>query len=76
MKNLTLSIDEEVLTLARRYAVERDSSVNALVREFLTGIARREDRARQARARLRELSERSSARIGSASWTRDQLHEG
>lgn len=76
MKNLTLSIDEEVLAVVRRYAVDRSTSVNALVREFLTGIARREDRARQARKRLRELSEGSAARIGSASWTRDELHEG
>jgi hypothetical protein len=75
MKNITLAVDEGVLAVARRYAVEHDSSVNALVREFLASIAEREDRARQARKRLRELSERSSARIGSASWTRDELHE-
>lgn len=76
MKNLTLSIDETVLATARRYALEHDSSVNAMVREFLAGIAEREDRARQARKRLRELSEQSSGRIGSATWTRDELHEG
>lgn len=76
MKNLTLSIDESVLATARRYALEHGSSVNAMVREFLAGIAEREDRAGQARKRLRELSEGSSARIGSATWTRDELHEG
>lgn len=75
MKNITLSVDEEVLATARRYAVEHHSSVNALVREFLAQIAEREDRARHARRRLRELSETSPARIGSASWTRDELHE-
>lgn len=75
MKNITLSVDEDVLAIARRYALEHHSSVNALVREFLAEIAEREDRARQARLRLRELSERCPARIGSASWTRDELHE-
>ena len=75
MKNVTLSIDEKILAAVRRYAVERDSSVNALVREFLTGIATREDRARKARQRIRELSDQSTARIGSKSWTRDELHE-
>lgn len=74
MKNITLSVADDVLAKARRYATEKESSVNALVREFLTGIARREDRAREARRRLRELSEGSRARIGSASWTRDELH--
>jgi Family of unknown function (DUF6364) len=74
MKNVTLSVDEDVLSAVRRYAAERDSSVNALVREFLTGIAEREDRAKKARRRIRKLSERSEARIGSSSWSRDELH--
>ena len=75
MRNLTLAIDDDVIAAVRRYAVERDSSVNALVSEFLTGIAMREDRARKARQRIRELSDGSTARIGSKSWTRDELHE-
>ncbi len=75
MKNITLSVDEDVLTAVRRYAVERDASVNGLVREFLTSIAQRHDRARKARTRLRQLSNRSRARLGRKSWTRDDLHE-
>ena len=75
MKNITLSVDEKILAAVRRYAVERDSSVNALVRDFLAEIATREDRARQARERIRELSDQSTARIGSRTWTRDELHE-
>jgi len=74
MKNVTLSIDEEVLSAVRKYAAARDSSVNALVREFLGAIAQREDRARNARQRIRELSKSSDARIGSKSWSRDELH--
>jgi hypothetical protein len=75
MKNITLSVDEKVLAAVRRYAAERDSSVNALVREFLTRISQSEDRARNARRRIRELSNRSRARIGSRSWTREELHD-
>lgn len=75
MKNITLSVDEKILAAVRRYAVERDSSVNALVRDFLAEIATREDRARKARERIRELSDQSTARIGSRTWTRDELHE-
>jgi hypothetical protein len=75
MKNITLAIDENVLAAARRYAMERNSSVNALVREHLNEIAHREDRARNARARLLELSKRSRAKIGEKSWTREELHE-
>ena len=72
--NITLSVEETVLRAVRIYAAERGSSVNALVREFLGGIASREDRARRARERIRELSARSAARIGSRGWARDDLH--
>ena len=75
MKNITLSVDEKVLAAVRRYAAARDSSVNALVREFLSRISQSEDRARNARRRIRELSNRSKARIGSRSWTREDLHD-
>ena len=75
MKNLTLSVDESVLAAVRQYAAARHSSVNRLVREFLTEIATREDRARRARRRLLDLSDRSTARIGPKTWSRDDLHE-
>ena len=75
MKNITLSVDEKVLAAVRRYAAEHNSSVNGLVRAFLTEIATREDRARGARKRLRRLSQRSTARLGARSWQRDDLHE-
>ncbi|MFQ5740880.1 MAG: DUF6364 family protein [Acidobacteriota bacterium] len=74
MKNLTLSIDEKVLTIVRRYAAEQNLSVNHLVREFLSKIAEREDRARRARQRIQALSRQSEARMGSKSWTRNELH--
>jgi hypothetical protein len=34
MKKLTLSVERHVLVAARQYAAERDSTVNALVREY------------------------------------------
>ncbi|MDZ7840129.1 MAG: DUF6364 family protein [Gammaproteobacteria bacterium] len=75
MKNITLSIDEEVLAEVRRYAAERKTSVNALVRDYLTRTARHADRASQARKRIRELSEQSQARLDSVRFDRDALHE-
>ena len=75
MKNITLSVDEKVLTAVRRYAAERDSSVNRLVRDFLSRIAHSEDRARKARSRIQGLSRCSRARAGAMSWKRDELHD-
>jgi len=55
MKNITLSVEEKVLAAVRRHAMERNSSVNALVRDYLTKLAAHENRADRARARLRQL---------------------
>jgi hypothetical protein len=75
MKNITLSVDEKVLSAVRQHAATHATSVNQLVRDYLAEIAQRENRARNARRRLRTLSNRSAAKIGRASWTREELHE-
>jgi hypothetical protein len=75
MKNITLSVDENVLAAVRRHAAERNSTVNGLVREYLNTLAAHEDRAKRARARLRQLSARSQGRLGRKSWTREDLHD-
>lgn len=75
MRNITLSVDEDVLTAVRRHAAERNSTVNALVREYLTNLAAHEDRAKRARARLRQLSEQSQGRLGKKTWSREALHD-
>ena len=74
MKNITLSVDENVLATVRRHAAERDSTVNALVRDFLTNLAAHEDRAKSARVRLRQLSAQSQGRLGKKTWSREDLH--
>jgi len=75
MKNITLSVDEKVLSAVRQHAASHSTSVNQLVRDYIAEVAQRENRARTARRRLRALSNRSAAKIGRASWTREQLHE-
>jgi len=42
VRNITVSVPEEVYRRARVKAAERDSSVSALVREFLTSLGREE----------------------------------
>ncbi len=41
MKNITVSVDEETYRRARMKAAERDTSVSALVRQFLTDLRRK-----------------------------------
>jgi hypothetical protein len=76
MKNVTLAIDEEVLRAARRYAANRDTTVNALVRDYLTSLVAFEEKAAKARERLVELSETSEGRMGSWKWKRGDAYEG
>jgi len=75
MKNITLSLDENVLNAVRRHAAERNSSVNALVREYLTNLAAHEGRANRARARLRQLSKQTKGQLGKKTWSREDLHD-
>ena len=74
MANLTLSIDDDVLKRARLRALQQDTSVNALVREYLTTYGGSSEAA-AAMARVLELAGASSAGSGGRSWTRDDAHE-
>lgn len=75
MRNITLSVDEKVLAAVRRYAADQNSTVNGLVRDYLTNLAAQEDRAKSARARLHELSAQSVGRLGKQTWTRCHLYD-
>lgn len=67
-KNITLSVDEDLLKRVRAVAQERHTSVNALVREHLEHLTKSKDderrKYREALAELREMSRRSEARLG------------
>lgn len=75
MKNITMRVDEDVLTQARKVATEQSTSVNALVREFLEDLSRRETRKQSARREILKLCKQSNAVVGGRTWTRDDLYE-
>jgi hypothetical protein len=68
-------VDEKVLAAVRRHAAEHNSTVNALVRKYLTNLAMHQDRAARARVRLRQLSARSKGRLGKKTWSREDLYD-
>jgi hypothetical protein len=74
MKNITLAVDEKTLEGVRQYAARRNTTVNALVREHLNRIAVEDDRLVQARQRLRELAENTTAMMGRRP-TRDEIYD-
>lgn len=75
MTNLTLVVDDEVLTRARVRAIEDGTSVNAVVREFLGEYVSGGDAAREARRRLIELAGTSTASSAGHRWSRDDLYD-
>lgn len=75
MKNITLAIDEDVLFEVRKIAAERETSVNALVREYLAELAARKRRSADALKRMRELAEQGGMEVGARTWSRDDTHE-
>ena len=75
MKNVTIALEEPLLREARRIAAERETSLNALIRHFLTEIVERDSQAVQARKRIIVLCRTTNAEVGERTWTRDQLHE-
>jgi hypothetical protein len=75
MKNITLAVDDDVLVKVRVIAAQRRTTVNAMVRDFLTSVARLEDRTERARRRIRELAEKSTAEVGPITWKREDLYD-
>ena len=75
MKNLTLRVEEDILVKARQIAAERATSVNALVREYLSDLVWQQSRQEIARRELSLLCRESTAMIGHRTWTRDDLHD-
>ena len=82
MKNITVSVDEETHRLARIRAAELDTSVSALVRDFLHELV--QDRNSESRFdRLRRLQDETLEAIrarggglrSADNLSRDELYE-
>jgi hypothetical protein len=75
MKNITLSVEDDILQEARKIAAERNTTVNAIVRAHLGDLVRQKKRTRDSLRRMRELAEQGGMEVGEKTWTRDDLHE-
>lgn len=87
MKNITVSVDEETHRLARIRAAELDTSVSALVRDYLGALARgqglpsrsgeseRERRARLLDEVLRDITANGGGLRMADNLPRDALYD-
>jgi hypothetical protein len=76
--NITLSLPEELVKRVRKIAVDRDTTLTGLVREYLNEVARQEaaaGRTRRERDALERSFEQFQYRVGKKTWKREDLHE-
>jgi hypothetical protein len=74
-QNITFTVDSQVLKAARRLAIDHDTSVSQIVRDYLGRLVQYQDAHRAAAAGLREFFGKHSVTIGTRKWTREELHE-
>ena len=72
-KNITLAIDEDLLAKVRVLAAMKRTSVNEMVREFLTKLVEQERTRDEAREALLRLMETSEGRLGDWRPSREVL---
>ncbi len=77
MANLTIVVDDGTLKKARMRALEEDTSVNAVLREYLEEYAGRRREQVEASRRIMEASRvsRSGSGPGGRKWKREDAYE-
>ncbi len=76
MSNITLSVDDEVIRRVRKIAINKNTTLTQMVRDFLTSVATRGAAQRmQAVRRLETSFEEFSRDMGKRDWSREELHE-
>jgi hypothetical protein len=74
MANLTVAIDDALLQRAREAAVRENTSVNALVRDFLSRYVDARSQRLQALERIESVAAASGSR-SQEPWNRESLHQ-
>ena len=76
MANLTITVDDDTLKRARIRALEEDTSVNAVLREYLEEYAgRRRERIEAARRILEAARKSRASSEGQGLPKREELYE-
>ncbi len=76
--NITLSLADDLVKKIRKIAVDRDTTLTGLVREFLTELARENEaagRKRRERDALERSFEEFQFKVGKRTWKRADLHD-
>ena len=74
-RNVTLTIDEDLLLAARKLALDRNTSVNAMVRAYLATETTQAQRRAESRATLEKFFNDPVVRVGKIDWKREDLYD-
>ena len=73
--NITLSIDEKTVKRARKIAAEKNTTLTAMVRDYLILVANVDAAKRTEHiAKLKKSFQQISRNMGPRAWTREALH--
>ena len=75
--NITLSLEEKLVKEVRKIAVERDTTLTGLVREYLEKLAAEHalsGRRRREMDALERSFDQFRIKVGKRSWRREDLH--
>ncbi len=75
MKNITVSLDDDSYRRARMVAAERDTSVSALVKDYLVRLGAGESHAERLKREECDLREQITSFRASDKLSRDELHD-
>ena len=75
MKNITVSVPDEVYRKARIRAAERNTSVSGLVRDLLLQVAEQDERRRHLLETIEAVREANPNFTATDLLSRDELHD-
>ncbi len=76
MANVTMTLDDEIIKKVKKIAVEKNTTLTGIIRDYLTRLAKREDqRTEEVIDELSAVMNGGKVKIGKITWTRDELHE-
>jgi hypothetical protein len=76
MPNITLSVDDDIVKKVRKIAIDKNTTLTAMIREFLVSVTARDAQLKNEAVRKLNKSFKTISRdMGQRKWSREDLHE-
>ena len=76
MPNITLKVDETIIRKVRKIAIDKNTSMTQMVRDFLAEVAARDDTAKKrSLSRLQKSFRQCAREMGPRKWQREDIYD-